>query len=77
MQVLKLSQFLLIQTAPDDALIRLKSSNLSQEDVQYFTELYFEHQSHSSIGEFLEYEFNHESDMFIQVYQVLCDSQLQ
>ena len=67
MQVLKLSQFLLLQTAADYAIIRLKESTFSPEEVDCLMNWYFEHQQHSSIGEFLQYECSHHREVFMQV----------
>ncbi|XP_064403130.1 E3 ubiquitin-protein ligase RNF213-like isoform X2 [Halichondria panicea] len=66
--VLKLSQFLLLQTAADDAIIRLRKSDLLQEDIECLTSWYFKHQYHTSIGEFLQYECSrHNREVFLQV----------
>ena len=67
MQVLKLSQFLLLQTAADDAIIRLRKSTLSHEEIKCLTSWYFKHQYHTSIGEFLQYECSHNREVFMQV----------
>ncbi len=67
MQVLKLSQFLLLQTAADDGIIRLHKSDLLQEEIECLTSWYFKHQYHTSIGEFLQYECSHNREVFLQV----------
>ena len=65
--MLRLSQFLLLQTAADDALVRLKKSGLSEEEVKFFQRLYNEHQHHHSLREFLEYECRVDHEVFMQV----------
>ena len=68
-QVLRLSQFLLLKTASDDALIRLKRSSLPEEEMKVFLNLYYKYQHHLSIREFLEHECTHSEDheVFMQV----------
>ncbi len=72
MQVLKLSQFLLIQTAADDAIVRLQNSALTDEEITCLTNWYFKYQQHTSIGEFLQHHCIHQNhDMFMQVHNML------
>ncbi len=67
-QVLKLSQFLLLQTAADDAIVRLQNSAFPEEEIVRLTSWYFRHQQHTSIGEFLHYNCNHQvHEVFMQV----------
>ena len=67
-QVLRLSQFLLLQTAADDALIRLQKSSFSKVEVEFFLNLYYKHQHHRSIGVFLEYKcLSEDHEVFMQV----------
>jgi hypothetical protein len=53
LQVLRFSQYLLLQIAPDDALIRLKRTSLV--DQQKFMHLYFSEQHHDSIINFVSH----------------------
>ena len=71
----RLSQYLLLQTAADDALIRLKHSSLSEDEVEYFRNVYCQEQHHQSIFDFLEYSVSnndihriHASELFMQVF---------
>ena len=72
--MLELSQYLLLQTASDDALARLKFSKLQETAVNNFMEVYYGHQHHSSIGDFLNHhiklmkESGGTDQLFIQVY---------
>ncbi len=70
MQVLKLSKFLLVQTAAEAAIIRLLKSTYLPEEVECMMNWYFEHQQHCSIGEFLQYELecSPHREIFMQVY---------
>ena len=55
---MKLGQYLLLQTASEDALFRLKHSKLSEEEVKYVMDIYYHGQEHASIFDFLEYTIN-------------------
>ena len=55
---MKLGQYLLLQTASEDALFRLKHSKLSEEEVKYVMDIYYRGQEHASIFDFLEYTIN-------------------
>ena len=61
LQVLKLSQYLLLQTAAPDAVIRLEGTALADEKDK-IRNLYFTVQRHSSIERFLNYHI-HERDV--------------
>jgi hypothetical protein len=50
--VLRLSQYLLLQIASDDALIRLKRTSLADQQKD-FMHLYFSEQHHDSIIDFI------------------------
>ncbi|XP_064404373.1 E3 ubiquitin-protein ligase RNF213-like isoform X3 [Halichondria panicea] len=67
--VIKLSKFLLVQTAADAAIIGFLRSKYPPEEVDYIMNWYFEHQQHCSIGEFLQYELecSHHCEIFMQV----------
>ena len=52
MQVLKRSQYLLLQTASPDALFRLEHSPLADQ-TEELLELYFQQQHHGSLEDFL------------------------
>ena len=52
MQVLKQSQYLLLQTASPDALVRLEQSPLADQKEELL-ELYFKRQHHNSLEDFL------------------------
>lgn len=54
LQVLKRSQYLLLQTASPDALFRLEHSPLAYQKEELL-ELYFQQQHHGSIEDFLAY----------------------
>ena len=47
------SKWLLLQTASPAALIRLKSSSSLRSEVLVLNDIYFHHQCHSSLREFL------------------------
>ena len=51
-QVLKRSQYLLLQTASPDALVRLEQSPLADQKEELL-ELYFQRQHHNSLEDFL------------------------
>ena len=51
-QVLKRSQYLLLQTASPDALVRLEQSSLADQKEELL-ELYFQRQHHNSLEDFL------------------------
>ena len=53
-QVLRLSQFLLLQTASDDSLIRLAMTDLAHKQEELMR-LYFKEQHHTSIADFVSY----------------------
>ena len=51
-QVLRLSKYLLLQTASDDSLVRLKMTDLAQQQEE-LVRLYFSEQHHKSVAEFV------------------------
>ena len=51
-QVLRLSQFLLLQTASDDSLVRLMMTDLVHKQKELMR-LYFKEQQHKSIADFV------------------------
>eukprot|EP00731_Ephydatia_muelleri_P016208 Em0009g632a len=61
----------LLQTASPDALIRLKSSTeIPKKEVNYLNDVYFKHQHHSSLQDFLSHQFQdstHLEGLLIQV----------
>ncbi len=68
-QVLKLSQFYLLQTAADDAIVRLQKSVFTDEEKVCLTNWYYRYQQHTSIGEFLQYNCCKQSqEVFMQVF---------
>ena len=72
LQVMRLSQYLLLQMASEDALFRLKHSKLLDEEVKYLMNLYYQGQEHKSIADFIKYSFKQKQDgchneLFMQV----------
>ena len=69
---MRLSQFLLIQTASEDALFRLKYSKLLDEEIQYLMDLYFHGQEHKSVPDFLLHSLrepaNSNQELYMQVF---------
>lgn len=61
-QVLKLSQYLLLQIASDDALIRLKRTVLADQWKE-LTQIYYLQQHHSSITDFLQHHIQECGDL--------------
>ena len=59
-QVLKFSQYLLLQTAAPDAIVRLKSTKLASEQAE-IQKIYFKEQHHESMEDFLIHHV-HEND---------------
>ena len=55
---MKLGQYLLLQTASEDALFRLQHSKLSEEEIKYVMDVYCHGQEHASIFDFLDYSIN-------------------
>ena len=55
---MKLGQYLLLQTASEDALFRLQHSKLSEKEIQYVMDVYYHGQEHASIFDFLDYSIN-------------------
>ena len=66
----RLSKFLLLQTAADDAVIRLRKSNLSEVEVKNCLSLYYEYQHHGSLSEFLQHECTRGHEVFMQVRNI-------
>ena len=58
-QVLRLSQYLLLQVASDDALIRLKRTSLANQQKEYM-HLYFAEQHHDSIIDFVRHHIKND-----------------
>ena len=58
---MRLGQYLLLQTASEDALFRLKHSKLSEEEVKYVMDIYYRGQKHASILDLLDYTINQKS----------------
>ena len=52
--MLRLSQFLLLQTASDDSLVRLAMTDLAHKQEELMR-LYFKEQHHKSIADFVSY----------------------
>ena len=50
--MLRLSQYLLLQTASDDSLVRLKMSDLAYQQEELMR-LYFSEQHHNSVADFV------------------------
>ena len=61
LQVLRLSQYLLLQIASDDALIRLKRTSLADQQKE-FMQLYFSEQHHDSIVDFVYHHIKDDND---------------
>jgi len=57
LQILRFSQFLLLQTACPDSIFRLKSTSLRGE-YDEISNVYFNEQHHNSIQDFLNHCFN-------------------
>ena len=55
--MLRLSQYLLLQIACDDALIRLKRTSLADQQKE-FMHLYFSEQHHDSVIDFVSHHIN-------------------
>ena len=69
LKVLLISQFLLLQTTPPQALIRVRKSNLKDQYEKLY-ELYMT-QHHGSIDDFLNYHLSHDpprGGLLIQVW---------
>ena len=66
---MRLGQYLLLQTASEDALFRLKHSKLSEEEIKYVMDVYYLGQKHASIFDFLDYSINQKDNtqIFMQV----------
>ena len=67
LQVQSLSQFLLLQTAADDAIVRLQNTSFSQTEVERVLSIYYEYQHHNSLEEFLENECKNDHERLMQV----------
>ena len=68
------SKWLLLQTASPAALIRLRSSSSLRSEVQGLNDIYFHHQYHSSLREFLSHKLIESAPtegLLIQVWFVL------
>ena len=53
-----LSQYLMLQTATDDAIVRVKNTVLSDHQ-EKFIQVYFSEQHHNSIIDFVQHHLNH------------------
>lgn len=53
-QVLRLSQYQLLQTASPDAIVRLQRTELASES-ETIQQIYFKKQHHNSVDDFLEF----------------------
>lgn len=78
---MRLSQYLLLQTASEDALFRLKHSKFVDNEVNYFMRLYYQGQEHKSVIDFLNYSLSQEQSksqegLFMQVGKLLTCSLL-
>ena len=60
-QVLRLSQYLLLQTASDDSLVRLKMTDLAHQQEELMR-LYFSEQHHKSIADFVYYHIQNSDE---------------
>lgn len=60
-QVLKLSQYYLLQTASPDAMVRLQKTSLANKS-KVLQQIYFERQHHSSLENFLAYHLKFDGD---------------
>ena len=60
-QILKMSQYQLLQTASPDAVVRLQSTSLASESEE-IQKIYFRKQSHSSIDSFLTFCLKHDRE---------------
>ena len=62
-----MSQFLILQTAVDDAMVRLQQSACTDAEVKELMTLYYTHQHHRSISEFLQHECDCGHETYMQV----------
>ena len=60
-QVLKLSQYYLLQTASPDAMVRLQNTSLARES-EVLQQIYYGRQHHSSLDNFLAYHLKCDGD---------------
>ena len=60
-QVLRLSQYLLLQTASDDSLVRLKMTDLAHQQ-EKLMRLYYSEQHHTSITDFVYYHIQNNDE---------------
>ncbi len=75
-QVLWLSQFLLLHTASPDALIRLKRTPL-EDQADKLSQVYDCEQCHSSLKEFLSYQLTDDTEEGGKLMQVSMNMKLQ
>ena len=59
--MLRLSQFLLLQTASDDSLVRLAMTDLAHKQEELMR-LYFKEQPHRSIADFVSYHIQNSDE---------------
>ena len=59
-QVLRLSQYLLLQMASDDSIVRLKNTALANHQEELM-ELYLSEEHHNSINNFIRYHMHNNS----------------
>ena len=73
-QVLALSKYLMLQTAPEDALIRLKETRLADsfnQQIQLYFKFHF-----STVSEFLKYHISSSYQGSGQMFQITTHSHL-
>ena len=56
-----LSQYLLLQTATDDAIVRLEKTSLAEQQKK-FIHIYFSEQHHNSVVAFVKHHLKNHSD---------------
>jgi adenosylmethionine-8-amino-7-oxononanoate aminotransferase len=71
-QILKMSQYQLLQTASPDAIVRLQSTSLARES-ETLQKIYFGKQAHGSIEFFLKFHLkynreSHSAGLLLQVF---------
>ena len=74
--MLRLSQFLLLQTASDDSLVRLAMTELAHQQEELMR-LYFNEQHHKSIADFISYHIQNSDEtkegLLLQVIKINID----
>ena len=73
--MLRLSQFLLLQTASDDSLVRLAMTDLAHQQEELMR-LYFKEQHHKSVADFISYHIQNSDEtkegLLLQVIKINC-----